>query len=224
MPPQRGIIGIRCCDRNGVPQRAAGAAVFAGATAPPGRYTFFMNLPNQSSRTGRLLAAMLLLAGSLLPGSARAASADSSAALGRVLACRAIASDQARLHCFDRASAALARNAEQASKHPQQARAELTPRQTFGLTPAAILAREVANGSRPKPISDITERVTGLHVGSDGRVIYDLANGQVWRELQDNGNAPPLRAGERVQISRGWLGSYWLQAPSGRGCKVERIH
>ena len=183
-----------------------------------------MNFKNQSSRTGRLVPVLLLLAGSLVLGSARAASAESSAALARVLACRAIASDQARLHCFDLASSAVARSAEQASKHPPQARAELTPHQTFGLTPAAILAREIAIGSRPKPISDITERVTGLHVDSDGRVIYDLANGQVWRELQDNGDAPPLRAGERVQISRAWLGSYWLQAPSGRGCKVERIH
>lgn len=165
-----------------------------------------------------------MLAAAFAPGSAWAATRVSAAAVDRVVACRAIRSAQARLHCFDLATAALARHVDHTPVSSQQARTALSPRATFGLTPAAILAREVAAGARPKPIANISERVTGLHVEADGRMVYDLANGQVWRELQADGDAPPLSVGDQVQISRGWLGSYWLQAPSGRGCKVERIH
>jgi hypothetical protein len=32
------------------------------------------------------------------------------------------------------------------------------------------------------------------------------------------------KGGDAVTISRGLLGSYWLQLPSKRGCKVNRVH
>ena len=54
-------------------------------------------------------------------------------------------------------------------------------------------------------------------------MVYQLDDGQTWEELQANGYAPPVRAGDRVQISKGWLDSYWLQTASGRGCKVQRL-
>lgn len=222
--PCKAIIDIHWCGRNDSFRDAAEAPAPPGTRASGERYTFSMKRPNQFSAEASPVLALLLCVGVLLSGSVWAAAGDSAGVLARVLACRAIRADQARLRCFDLASAALTRSARHAPKPTQQSRADLSPRQTFGLTPAAILAREVANGARPKPLANITERVTGLHVGADGRMIYDLANGQVWRELQNNGDAPPLRIGEPVKISRGWLGSYWLQAPSGRGCKVERIH
>ncbi len=31
------------------------------------------------------------------------------------------------------------------------------------------------------------------------------------------------KPGDAVRISRGWLGSYWLEAPSHHGCKVTRL-
>ena len=167
---------------------------------------------------------LLVCVGVLLSASAWAATGDSAGVLARVLACRAIRSDQARLRCFDLASAALTRSARQAPNRTQQSRVDLSPRQTFGLTPAAILAHEITVGARPKPISKITERVVNVRTDADGREIYALANRQVWRELEANGDAPPVRAGDSVRISRGWLGSYWMQTRSGRGCKVERIH
>ena len=110
-----------------------------------------------------------------------------------------------------------------AAQAPSGRGADLDSHQTFGLSPAAILAREVGPGVRRKSISSITARVTGLGATSDGRVIYDLDDGQTWRELEADGEAPPVKSGDRVQISRGWLDSYWLETASGRGCKVERL-
>ncbi|HVS77048.1 MAG TPA: hypothetical protein VHE11_08945 [Steroidobacteraceae bacterium] len=69
----------------------------------------------------------------------------------------------------------------------------------------------------------MTVRVTGLGSAPDGRVIYQLDDGQVWEELLADGDAPPVTRGDQVQISRGWLDSYWLQTRSGRGCKVLRL-
>ncbi len=163
----------------------------------------------------------------------------------RLLACRVIAADAARLRCFDRAAAVLAQaagaarptaastgtaaarrpfpSAVKAEAPAKRAATAFDPRQTFGLSPAAILAREGKAGARRKAISHITARVTHLQQAPDGRMLYWLANGQVWEELAANGDAPPLKTGQPVRISRGWLGSYWLQTPSGRGCKVQRL-
>lgn len=158
--------------------------------------------------------------------------------LQRLLACRTIAAAAARLKCFDAAAGALARTEanRRAAPRPPASSAEagdgkasggkaaaLDPRRTFGLSAAVILHREVASGARRKAISHITERVTRLRQAPDGRMVYRLANGQVWEELDANGYAPPLKAGARVRISRGWLGSYWMQTASGRGCKVQRV-
>lgn len=167
--------------------------------------------------------------------------------LHRLLACRRIAANDARLKCFDAAAAALARvdsgarsttsvdGESGAARRPpgagevpaaaasDQRTAAFNPQRTFGLSSSAILAREVAAGARRKPISHISARVTRLRQAPDGRMVYWLANGQVWEELLDNGDAPPVKAGEQLKISRGWLDSYWMQTPAGRGCKVERL-
>lgn len=200
-----------------------------------------LRLSRRPAPCGAVLTVLACLA--LLTGTALAAPAPRSE-VGKLLACRSVTPDTARLQCFDRASAALARSitaadatppsnevaaAAGASRRPVARQAsssrgtDLDPHRTFGLSSAAILAREVRSGVRRKSISSITARVTGLGATSDGRVIYDLDDGQTWRELVADGEAPPVKSGDRVQISRGWLDSYWLQTASGRGCKVERL-
>lgn len=181
---------------------------------------------------------------SLTMGSALAAPAPR-AELTRLLACRNITADAARLRCFDRMSTVLARaetalraggvastgadsristssGVTPAGASPSPAASD--PRQTFGLSSEAILAREVRSGARREDLSSITAHIRGLGAAPDGRMIYSLDNGQTWRELLADGEAPPVKSGERVKIRRGWLGSYWLQTPSGQGCKVERLH
>jgi hypothetical protein len=162
--------------------------------------------------------------------------------IGRLLACRGIAAQDARLRCFDRTAAVIARATQAArragaasamssaasSSAPPNARttqdaAALNPQQTFGLSPEKILAREVTAGIRPKSIASISSRLVQLQAAPDGRMIYRLEDGQIWEELENNGYAPPVKVGDRVQISRGWLDSYWMQTPSGRGCKVQRL-
>jgi hypothetical protein len=160
--------------------------------------------PTPARRTGgRSARSAVLLAAAAIAASA--ARGDCSTAL---LGCRDIQDGTARLACFDRESACLVTAVNPA---PRSA-----PPGPFG-SPAA-----------PTPRTEETQQVATLHallqsvaVRADGRSVFTLDNGQVWRTLEP-GSDLLGRAGEAVELSRNRLGSYWLRLASGRGCKVTR--
>ena len=73
-----------------------------------------------------------------------------------------------------------------------------------------------------KENSKITAQIVQLAPAPDRRMVFTLDNAQVWRQLNAEGDLL-AKPGDTVVISRGLLGSYWLQAPSGRGSKVDRL-
>jgi hypothetical protein len=164
------------------------------------------------SRTLRLHCATLGIAAAL-----GAASCLASGSLGELLACRGIQASAARLACFDRESAALA-----AKPAPAAARS-LDPRETFGLAPMTVAARAEAAAHAPKALDSLTVHIASVSKAADGREIFTLDNHQVWVQLLADGNWLEARPGERAEISRGWLGSYWLRLSSRRGFKVMRV-
>lgn len=100
----------------------------------------------------------------------------------------------------------------------------LDPQRTFGLPHATVVQREAAAaGIQVKEAANITARIVGLGHDPDGRAILSLDNGQVWEQLVADGTDLYTKPGDSVRISRGWLGSYWLEAPSHHGCKVSRL-
>jgi len=179
----------------------------------------------------------LLLAGLLIaiavPAVALAVPQDTS--VSRLLACRHIAADAARLACFDRTSAVMARAPASALRPPavpapsapaptQAMKQALDPQRTFGLPHAAIVQREAAAaGLQVKEAPNITAHIAGLGQDPDGRTIFSLDNGQVWVQLVPDGTDLYAKRGEAVRISRGWLESYWLETASHHGCKVTRL-
>jgi hypothetical protein len=169
--------------------------------------------------------------------------------LAGVLACRSIIDSAARLACFDRESAALAA-APEASIAPAPAPAAAAPgviptspqtaavapptpgasrpaplnaQQSFGLSGSAIAANEEAAGARPAKAAKIESKVVGLSLTGNGRTVFTLENTQMWRQLESDGDML-AKLNDVATISRGLLGSYWLQLKNGRGCKVTRIH
>lgn len=173
--------------------------------------------------------------------------------LAGLLACRDIADSAARLACFDREAAALARSrsvsvpaptppvattspaapafaapagapaaAAPAATPPEHPAPALSPQQQFGLPEHAVAAKEVAAGTRAADATKIEAHLVQIAAGADGRFVFTLNNDQVWKQLLAEGDLL-AKPGELVTISRGWLGSYWLQAKSGRGCKVSRL-
>ncbi|MBS0395194.1 MAG: hypothetical protein JSR54_11245 [Proteobacteria bacterium] len=137
--------------------------------------------------------------------------ADRDAAL---LACRTIADDAARLACFDRESAPLATHA---------AAPALSPEQKFGLG-AAVVADKEAELGRPREseATAVEGRLVAITAGADGRFVFTLDNGQVWRQLSADSDLL-LAVGAHVTVVRGALGSFVLRSPSTRSCKVTRI-
>jgi hypothetical protein len=165
--------------------------------------------------------------------------------LAGVLACRAITDSAARLACFDRETAALAsapalssaaapaapavaatpeNNAAPAtaSAAPRSASPVLDPQQSFGLSGSAIAAHEEAAGARPAKLAKIEGRIVALALTGEGRTMFTLDNTQVWRQLESDGDML-AKLGDSATVSRGLLGSYWLQLKNGRGCKVTRV-
>jgi hypothetical protein len=165
--------------------------------------------------------------------------------LAGVLACRAITDSTARLACFDRETAALAsapalssaaapaapaavatleNNAASAiaSAAPKSAAPVVDAQQSFGLSGSAIAANEEAVGARPAKLAKIEGHIVALALTGNGRTLFTLDNTQMWRQLESDGDML-AKLGDSATISRGLLGSYWLQLKSGRGCKVTRV-
>lgn len=143
------------------------------------------------------------------------------APLNQLLACRQITADAARLSCFDRASAAVV----DASRRKDRAMKEaLNPKRTFGLSHSTIVDREAAAaGVRVTSVPTIDAHVVRLGQGADGRTILSLDNGQVWEQVVADGTDLYTKPGDSVRITRGWFDSYWLEASSHHGCKVQRL-
>jgi hypothetical protein len=100
-------------------------------------------------------------------------------------------------------------------------RTRLTPVEKFGLPPAVVVAKDSAAGQQAE-MSEMSSRLTGLALQDDGRVVFTLDNGQMWRQLVPAGDLL-LKLGDKVRLVRGALGSFRLKAPSGRDCKVTRV-
>jgi hypothetical protein len=191
-----------------------------------------------------LWSAALLLAAALSAGSGSCRAAGT---LSSLLACRDVADAGARLACFDRESAALASPGVAASSATAPAVASASgpgaagsvgspaavvpppppaplpdPKQQFGLPEREVAKQEVAAGARAPDAVKIQARVVGLALSGDGRTILTLDNNQVWRQLSSDTDLF-LKLGDTVTISRAFLGSYWVDTPTKRGCKVTRV-
>jgi len=99
----------------------------------------------------------------------------------------------------------------------------LNAEQQFGLPEHTVTVKEVETGRRAADLKRLEAHVVGITVAPDQRLVFTLDDGQVWRQNASEGELL-AKQGDAVTISRGLLGSFWLQLPSGRGCKVSRLH
>jgi hypothetical protein len=128
---------------------------------------------------------------------AYATTCQSADPLGPLSACRGIAEEPARLACFDRESAALiAASATLAKTAPSRADAK----QNFGLSETAVVAREVAAGTRSADASNVDAHITALSLAGNGRSVFTLDNGQIWLQLLTEGDLSieATRSGENL--------------------------
>lgn len=141
--------------------------------------------------------------------------------LNAVLACRAIATETDRLACFDQATAAF----EMAEREGEvavidRAQADQTRRRLFGLNlDGAALFGNLREG---QAVSAIETSLTRARQGGRGAWTFELADGSVWRQVDDEPvNARPT-PGDAVRVRQAALGSYLLSVDGERSVRVRR--
>lgn len=90
------------------------------------------------------------------------------------------------------------------------------------MPPRDVAAAEIAAGVRTPDLNKVQASIVAIGFAANGRLLFTLDNGQVWRQLVREGELL-AKVGDSVTISRGLLGSFWLQGAAGRGCKVSRV-
>jgi hypothetical protein len=183
-------------------------------------------MPPTAPGTTRAAGATLALAAIALSMSALCAAAASLA--DQVRSCAAERTDSARLACFDRLAAAVAKTEDRASPGRPIATAPGASATPSASRPSAP-SPEAEFGIRGGPLAEHAPRVkeiagTVAKIGRlpRGRLMITLDNGQTWEQ-----NEPvdyfPLAVGDHVRIRAAALGSYMLYAPFKRATRVSRV-
>jgi len=146
---------------------------------------------------------------------------DRPAVLKSILDCRARTADAERLACYDAAVAAMNR-AETAGDviiiDRQQAQA--ARRQAFGLDLSALTIFD--RGEERSETERVVGEVASAHQGRDGRWTVVLADGAVWRQIDDQSVSKGPRKGSNAEIRRAAMGSYFMKLDGQRAIRARR--
>ena len=150
------------------------------------------------------------------------AAAERPEALSRLVACRQVAESAARLACYDAAASALD-SAERQGDVVIVDRAQVSEarRQLFGFD-LPSMPTLFDRDARPERIDAIEATLGRAGRGSDGKWVFTLADGSVWRQIDSERVTFENRAGEPVRVRRASLGSYQLVVGRSRAVRVRR--
>lgn len=127
-------------------------------------------------------------------------------------ACRSIASDRARLACYD----ALA----DSTPPPGDALAAISGESLFGRD-AARTSTALQEQTGIKPPQMLDTEITSVETRADGKLLFTLQNGQRWEQI--DGRPLPLAPGDSIRIRKAAFGSWLLYKQSGgRSIRVRR--
>ncbi|NNC48410.1 MAG: hypothetical protein HKO13_08290 [Sphingomonas sp.] len=138
----------------------------------------------------------------------------------RVVACRTITDDAERLACFDREAAALDAAIETdevvvVSKE----QAEAAQRELFGFsTPnfAGLLGDE-------DKLNEVEFTISRAQFNAYEKLLVESEDGSVWLQIDDRSVGSKPKAGTKVTVSKGTLGSYDLKIEGRRSFKARRL-
>lgn len=141
--------------------------------------------------------------------------------LERLAACRLVADNNARLACYDAAAAALD-TAQQQGELVVMDRAGVTEtrRQLFGFD-VPTLPRLFGDSAAPE-LESIETTLQSASQPSEGRWVFRLADGSVWRQIDSDPVRFQNRTGQEVRVRKASLGSFLLTVGSSRAVRVRR--
>ena len=141
--------------------------------------------------------------------------------LARLMACRSVADSAARLACFDTAAGALD-SAQQQGELVVMDRAQVnrTRRQLFGFEMPALPQLFGPEGA--VQIESIDTTLQGAALVGEGRWVFRLADGGVWRQIDSERVRFQNQPGQPVRIRKASLGSFLLTVGDSRAVRVRR--
>jgi hypothetical protein len=142
-------------------------------------------------------------------------------AVQQLIACRSITDSALRLACYDRQSDALSTAiAKKDVVVIDKARATATRRSLFGFS---IPDFGGLFGGAGDDIKAIETTVVTSGYNADGGWMVKLADGSMWSQTDDTPVALPPERGDKVIVTRGMFGAYFLQLGKQPGFKVRRV-
>ena len=144
--------------------------------------------------------------------------------LGALEACRAIGADVARLACYDRAAVALleaARSGELSVVNRADARAARRSLFGFALPKLPFFSGDKSAGDVPDVLTSTIVSARGI---ANDRYRIQIADGNaVWETTEAPIRLSAPSAGEKIVITKGALGSYFLRINGQVGVKGRRV-
>lgn len=142
--------------------------------------------------------------------------------LSRLVACRPVADSAARLACYDAAAGALDSAERQGDVVVvDRAQVSLARRQLFGFDLPSMPSL-FDRGDRPENLDAIETTLTRAVRAGEGKWVFTLADGGVWRQIDSERVTFENRPGEPVRVRRASLGSYQLVVGRSRAVRVRR--
>jgi len=141
-------------------------------------------------------------------------------ALTRLVACRSVADGTARLACYDAAAGALD-SAERQGEVVVLDRASVTEtrRQLFGFN---LALPSLFRGETAAEIESVESTLQGASRNGEGRWVFRLADGAVWRQIDSEAVRFDNEPGQPVRVRKAALGSFLLTVDGSRAVRVRR--
>lgn len=160
-------------------------------------------------------------AASALSGQAAPAQ-DRPEALERLMACRSVTDSVARLACYDTAAGVLD-TAQRTGDLVVIDRAGVaeTRRQLFGFEMPSLPRLFGPEGATAE-IDSIDSTLQGASLVGEGRWVFRLADGSVWRQIDSERVRFQNRPGLAVRVRKASLGSFLLTVDDSRAVRVRR--
>lgn len=144
------------------------------------------------------------------------------AQMQRLLSCRSVADAVQRLACFDRESTIVdAAVARKDLVFIDRERATAARRSLFGFSVPSFGG--LLGGDEKDEVKQVDGVVASSRRNADGGWIIVLGDKSVWSQTDDTPLALAPKAGQKVVVRRGVLGSFRLSVNGQPGLKVKRV-
>lgn len=166
-----------------------------------------------------LFLAAVLLAGSA--GAAPRASTATAAVIDEIIACKAIATDAARLFCYDRAAGKLAEaTAKGDVRIIDREDVRETRRSLFGFDLPKLPFFKGDDSAADTPV-ELDTVLRSAQPAGQGKFRLTMDDGAVWATTEPLPRDP--KAGAKVHLKRGALGNYFITVGSMRSVRAQRV-